>query len=936
MAKTKLPANELIAEDYRKHHVSLLRFTASERKEVLAELKKMQRAALAKLTESDITEFRRTKIEALLRQINPIIEDTYNALASRDMTELAEIEEAFARKTVGPMLPEAVGKYNALTKRQIQNICSNALIEGAPSAEWWKRQSEQFKQFFSDTVRQGMMEGQGISEIAQKIARDNRAQQRAELLVRSSVMEVANKTREESFRANADVVKGFQHVSTFDSRTTVICAARDGLTWDLDGNPIGHDKVFRRPPLHFGCLTGNSLVSPIGGVSSCSKRWIEGELVFIKTSSDNELSCTPNHPILTPHGWVPAGELDKVGSVISYFGGEGEGFCGGNVKYVPSVLEDTVSSFLGSSSVCPVPVPVSPEDFHGDGGASEIAIIGAYGILRDEINVSFNEISHEKSFKGGLLPGLVKETAYSHLAMLHSWASCAFDSLICFFSKSLSLLKRASVHSCPLLFGSVPNMDSVLRKDSDNHAGGASELFGDACGSDSFCVKGNDLFGGDVVSFQGMSHENIILCEDSFNSIPGNAKPFGNLGHSDIPLCIGSNDLGFVYLHPIADGMFPSLSQNVVNTSGAPPVFLGDFSGGYSVPVHVDNVVSFERRKFSGHVYNLQTESSAYIANGIITHNCRSTLIPWLYSWKELGLPFDEIPESTRASMDGQVPAKMNMDDWLKTKDDSFGEELLGKTRYHLWKDGKITLSQLTDQAGRELTVEELREKYGVNVDPAKTFIAKIPSAQERAWAEEVFQDAPEEVRRAIGSLPVQPKYIETKGGSSAALDGSNMMITTGGDREHYRHALYHEIGHVVDSQYRVSGVSSPARASEAFLSCDSSTSLFRAIEKDRALYASSDGIGLLKEEARVLWHSGVVTGSFSNDILCSLMEGKVSEIWGHSADYYKKTGCANTEIFASLFALKAIRADKAYSSIKSLLPSTVSVFEEFLKGFLK
>jgi hypothetical protein len=286
--------------------------------------------------------------------------------------------------------------------------------------------------------------------------------------------------------------------------------------------------------------------------------------------------------------------------------------------------------------------------------------------------------------------------------------------------------------------------------------------------------------------------------------------------------------------------------------------------------------------------------------------------------------------------MDGQVPAKMNMDDWLKTKDDSFGEELLGKTRYHLWKDGKITLSQLTDQAGRELTVEELREKYGVNVDPAKTFIAKIPSAQERAWAEEVFQDAPEEVRRAIGSLPVQPKYIETKGGSSAALDGSNMMITTGGDREHYRHALYHEIGHVVDSQYRVSGVSSPARASEAFLSCDSSTSLFRAIEKDRALYASSDGIGLLKEEARVLWHSGVVTGSFSNDILCSLMEGKVSEIWGHSADYYKKTGCANTEIFASLFALKAIRADKAYSSIKSLLPSTVSVFEEFLKGFLK
>jgi SPP1 gp7 family putative phage head morphogenesis protein len=92
--------------------------------------------------------------------------------------------------------------------------------------------------------------------------------------------------------------------------------------------------------------------------------------------------------------------------------------------------------------------------------------------------------------------------------------------------------------------------------------------------------------------------------------------------------------------------------------------------------------------------------------------NCRSTIISVLKSFKELGLPFDEFPESTRASMDGQVAQGFTFDDFLKKKGKAFQDDMLGAGRAELWRDGKITLSQLLDQQGNPLSLAQLRKKY--------------------------------------------------------------------------------------------------------------------------------------------------------------------------------------------------------------------------------
>lgn len=97
---------------------------------------------------------------------------------------------------------------------------------------------------------------------------------------------------------------------------------------------------------------------------------------------------------------------------------------------------------------------------------------------------------------------------------------------------------------------------------------------------------------------------------------------------------------------------------------------------------------------------------------------CRSTQIPVTRSWEELaraagGDPetarvLDQMTPSDRASMDGPVSGGLTYETWLKGKDEAFQREVLGPARFRLWRKGKLTLGDLTNQAGHELTLDEL------------------------------------------------------------------------------------------------------------------------------------------------------------------------------------------------------------------------------------
>lgn len=91
--------------------------------------------------------------------------------------------------------------------------------------------------------------------------------------------------------------------------------------------------------------------------------------------------------------------------------------------------------------------------------------------------------------------------------------------------------------------------------------------------------------------------------------------------------------------------------------------------------------------------------------------NCRSVMMPKLITFREAGLDRDEI-KSTRSSKLGQIEQDISFDKFLKSLSKKEQDEQLGVGRADLWRDGKITLKQLLDGNGRELTLAELKEKY--------------------------------------------------------------------------------------------------------------------------------------------------------------------------------------------------------------------------------
>jgi SPP1 gp7 family putative phage head morphogenesis protein len=96
--------------------------------------------------------------------------------------------------------------------------------------------------------------------------------------------------------------------------------------------------------------------------------------------------------------------------------------------------------------------------------------------------------------------------------------------------------------------------------------------------------------------------------------------------------------------------------------------------------------------------------------------NCRSTTVP-VIDYEALG--FDPPPPGKRASMDGPVPANLSYGQWLANQDATTKAEVLGKEKVPYFNmltekyGGKDAIAKLVRDDGSELTLEQLRKRYG-------------------------------------------------------------------------------------------------------------------------------------------------------------------------------------------------------------------------------
>lgn len=266
------PINEQIADKLTRHMVNLERFKAGEAKRIVEMLQRLARELEKEVLSSDLAtavrlSTKQRRLTALLQQTRATIKTYFKDLNSeveQSFYELAKIESEMARSMINNPIGVEIASV-ALSPEQLKSIASDVMIEGARSSEFWSRQGEVLQQRFSDSMRQGMLRGEGVDELTRRVRgtkanafKDgimNITKRNAEALVRTSVQTVATKAQEELYLNNQDVIKGIQHRSTLDLRTTDICIARSGKVWLLpDYKPDGHSITYETPGTnHWNC-----------------------------------------------------------------------------------------------------------------------------------------------------------------------------------------------------------------------------------------------------------------------------------------------------------------------------------------------------------------------------------------------------------------------------------------------------------------------------------------------------------------------------------------------------------------------------------------------------------------------------------------------------------------------------------------------------------
>jgi len=234
-----------------RHQVFLQRYGGSESKKALAYLDRLRRNINARISQEP-TIFRLNRLKALLDDINAmtaaLMKDMSLAI-SRGAQELAISEAAFSAKlynkasTTDFILPPDAALISGVEAAPMAApLGKKAITIDEALSQFSRNKGAQIAQTISDSI----VLGDTTPEISKKVHDIISTVQRNQVdaLVRTITNHSSSVARQMVYDDNAELLEGYQWVSTLDGRTTLICGGRDGKVFQK-GGPM--------PPAHWNC-----------------------------------------------------------------------------------------------------------------------------------------------------------------------------------------------------------------------------------------------------------------------------------------------------------------------------------------------------------------------------------------------------------------------------------------------------------------------------------------------------------------------------------------------------------------------------------------------------------------------------------------------------------------------------------------------------------
>lgn len=387
--------------------------------------------------------------------------------------------------------------------------------------------------------------------------------------------------------------------------TCGICAPYEGRVYSKSGtnpdypplaaafgkqDPDGPDTLANTwLNIHPNCLVpGGTVLAE--GVMAHSCREYDGLVITLVTSKGNRITVTPNHPILTPEGFVPAGMLQEGQEIIEATGEYGllMGEAPDNIN-IPTPVEDIGHSIIQTRGGTTVRMKSTSVQFHGDGiPDGEVEIVFPKGFVESELDPLRSEPLGKPGFPSA---------HFRRLFLLPKRA------LFQIFNRALR-----SANSVMGRFGLVSGIKSVPV---NMKQFAYLRIRAPASGGD-FC-KCKPL----VVKFKKTAELLFVRLKKGWGNVVKPLSP-GSFGKGNPKLSFNScEDFGrkpkfsskFRTSDPLVVGRLEKLSRDGV--------------------LVVSKLSHISTSEYHGLVYNLQTRYGFYVYNNIVTHNCLHSILPY-------------------------------------------------------------------------------------------------------------------------------------------------------------------------------------------------------------------------------------------------------------------------------------------------------------------
>ncbi len=229
--------------------------------------------------------------ERIFDALDKILFGTFENYKKRELVELLKFARSEGVFNANLLTTASTIAFSEPTDSQITlSVMSKQINSGAIKGlsipelldEFSKRKTKQVLRVVSD----GILEGKTTPQIAKALGElfTFRINNQAMVLARTLTNAASSNVMESTLIENSELLDGYEFVATLDSRTTLICASKDGKKFNIGAGP--------KPPLHHQCRSrivpvvkpeynlGSSVTGGRSSVGSSGPKQVGGETTY--------------------------------------------------------------------------------------------------------------------------------------------------------------------------------------------------------------------------------------------------------------------------------------------------------------------------------------------------------------------------------------------------------------------------------------------------------------------------------------------------------------------------------------------------------------------------------------------------------------------------------------------------------------------------------